>query len=281
MQTLRDLLKRNAKTYPDKTAFIFENKRYTFKQVNQRVNSLINALASMGVKKGDRVALLAYNCSQYFEIFNVAKAGMICVPLNYRSVARELVYLINNSEANTFIVEKEFADTILPIRNELTGVKNYICLDGDAEGMANYEQLISRFPPDEPTEKLETEDPSTLFYPIGTPGRPKGSLHTHDLLDVSLNAFGCGYGFPVSHHAAWTRDHGNTAVIAHARIVYAPGDRALLGTEVKDQRSHKLGREILVKIRGHNILRHSGSCKGRNRVHLNVVLLPLQLQRVH
>jgi long-chain acyl-CoA synthetase len=190
MQTLRDLLNRNARTYPDKTAFIFENKRYTFKQVNQRINSLINALASMGVRKGDRVALLAYNCSQYFEVFNVAKAGMICVPLNYRSVAKELIYLINNAEANTLIVEKEFIDTILPIRNELVGVKNYICLDADVEGMASYEQLISSSPPDEPTEKLETDDPSTLFYTSGTTGRPKGALHTHKSLLAEAAAVG-------------------------------------------------------------------------------------------
>ena len=58
MQTLKELLNRNAKTYPGKTAFIFENKRYTFKQVNQRINSLINALASMGVR-GIREAITA------------------------------------------------------------------------------------------------------------------------------------------------------------------------------------------------------------------------------
>jgi long-chain acyl-CoA synthetase len=190
MQTFKDLLNKNAKTYPDKTAFIFENNRYTFKEVNQRINSLINALASMGVKKGDRVALLAYNCSQYFEVFNVAKAGMICVPLNYRSVSRELVYLINNSEANTLLLEKEFVDTILSIRDQLTGVKNFICLDSAVENMASYEQLISNFPPDEPVDDLESDDPSILFYTSGTTGRPKGALHTHKSLLAEAAAVG-------------------------------------------------------------------------------------------
>jgi len=179
IQTLKELLNRNAQTYSDKTAFIFEDKRYTFKQVNQRVNSLINALASMGVRKGDRVAILAYNCPQYYEVFNIAKAGRICVPLNYRSVGRELVYLINNSEANTLILEKEFVNTILPIRHELVGVKNFICLDAAVENMASYEQLISSFPPDEPVDEVETDDPCTLFYTSGTTGRPKGAIHTH------------------------------------------------------------------------------------------------------
>ncbi|MDH5695993.1 MAG: long-chain-fatty-acid--CoA ligase [Dehalococcoidia bacterium] len=182
MQTLRELLNRNAQTYSDKTAFIFENKRYTFKQVNQRVNSLTNALASIGVRKGDRVGILAYNCPQYFEVFNVAKAGMVCVPLNYRFVGRELAYLINNSEANTLILEKEFLNSILPIRHELKGVKNFICLDAALENMMSYEQLISNFPPDEPVGEVGEDDPCILFYTSGTTGRPKGAIHTNKSL---------------------------------------------------------------------------------------------------
>jgi long-chain acyl-CoA synthetase len=182
IKTLKELLNKNAQIYSDKMAFIFENKRYTFKQVNQRVNSLINALADMGVRKGDRVAMLSYNCSQYFEVFNTAKAGMICVPLNYRAVGRELVYLINNSESNTLILEKEFVNTIIPIRHELGRVKNFICLDAVVENMASYEQLISSSPPDEPVDKVEADDPAILFYTSGTTGRPKGALHTHKSL---------------------------------------------------------------------------------------------------
>ena len=179
IQPLKELLNKNAQTYSDKTAFIFENKRYTFKQFNQRVNSLINALTSMGVRKGDRVAILAYNCPQYFEVFNIGKAGMICVTLNYRSVGRELVYLINNSEANTLILEKEFVNTILSIRHELGGVKNFICLDAAVEHMASYEQLISSFPPDEPVEEVGEDDPVCIIYTSGTAGRPKGAIHTN------------------------------------------------------------------------------------------------------
>ncbi|MFC2049765.1 AMP-binding protein, partial [Chloroflexota bacterium] len=69
MQTFKELIDNSMQLYPNKTAFIFEDKRYTYEQVNQRVNSLINALHSLGVKKGDHVGILAYNCSQYFEVF--------------------------------------------------------------------------------------------------------------------------------------------------------------------------------------------------------------------
>ena len=63
---------------PDKTAIVFEAKRYTFNELNERVNRLANALSGLGVSKGDRVALLQVNCSQYVEVyFAVAKLGAI------------------------------------------------------------------------------------------------------------------------------------------------------------------------------------------------------------
>ncbi len=179
MQVLGDIIKDNAQRYADKTAFIFEGKRHTFKQVSERINRLINALADLGVRKGDRVGILAYNCLQYFEVFGVAKAGRVCVPLNYRSVGRELAYLINDSEINTIILESEFADVLNSIRHELDGVRNFICLDGAVENMMSYEQLISSFPPDEPTVDVGQDDPCALFYTSGTTGRPKGAVHTH------------------------------------------------------------------------------------------------------
>ncbi|MCJ7619564.1 MAG: AMP-binding protein, partial [Anaerolineae bacterium] len=62
MRTLREMINDNAQAYPNKIAFIFEDRRHTFREVNRRVNSLVNALADLGVQKGDRVGVLAYNC---------------------------------------------------------------------------------------------------------------------------------------------------------------------------------------------------------------------------
>ncbi len=186
MQTLGDMINDNAQKYPDKTAFIFENTSYTFKEVNQRINRLVNALADLGVDKGDRVGILAHNCPQYFEVFGLGKAGRVCVPLNHRSVGRELVYLINDSEINTLIVERQFVDTVNPIRHGLDLVNNYICLDAAVDNMLGYEQLIGRFPPDEPTTDVKPDDPCVLFYTSGTTGHPKGAIHTHKSLVAEI-----------------------------------------------------------------------------------------------
>ncbi len=179
MYTLKDMIVASAQTYPDKTAFIFEGKRLTFTKVNQRINRLINALGNLGVAKGDRVGILAYNCPQYFEVFGVAKAGRICVPLNFRSVGREIAYQINHSEINTLIVEKEFVPAVNSIRAEIAWVKNFICLDAVVENMLSYEELLDRASDSEPTDQVEPDDPCVLYYTSGTTGRPKGAIHTH------------------------------------------------------------------------------------------------------
>ncbi len=179
MNTLSEVINRNAQIYPDKTAFIFENNRYTFRQLNERVNRLINGLANLGVTKGDRVAILSYNCPQYFEVFGVAKAGRICVPLDSRSAGRELVYLLNNSKASTLVTANEFADAAISIRPEIPLVKNIICLDAVREDTLNYEELIAGSPSYEPTEEVIEDDPCLFIYTSGTTGRPKGAVHTH------------------------------------------------------------------------------------------------------
>ncbi len=187
MKTFKDILVTNAQLYPNKTAFVFKDQRYTFKEVNERVNSMLNALSAMGVKKGDHVGILAYNCPQYFEAFALSKAGLVCVPLNFRSVARELVYLINDSEINTIIVAREFIDLLNSIRNEIKGVKNFITLNCDAEGMKNYEELIKDFAPVEPSGTIVPEDDAAIYYTSGTTGRPKGAVHTHKSLLAEIN----------------------------------------------------------------------------------------------
>jgi long-chain acyl-CoA synthetase len=187
MRTFKDILTFNALHFKDKTAFVFKDQRYSFKEVNDRVNSLISALSDMQVRKGDRVGILAYNCPQYYETFALSKAGMVCVPLNFRSVGRELVYLINNSAINTIIVAREFIDLVSSIRNEMAGVKNFISLNSTAEGMKNYEDLIRSYSPVEPGDSVGPDDDAAIYYTSGTTGRPKGAVHTHKSLLAEMD----------------------------------------------------------------------------------------------
>src|SRR5512141_3163230 len=154
MQTLKELLNHHANAYATKPAFIGPNYRHTFREVNERINRLNNGLALLGVKKGDRVGVLAYNCPQVFEVFGLAKAGRVAVPLNFRSVGREMAYLIQNSGIHSLIVEREFVPLVESIRAEIPQVRNLICLDASVPGMLNYEELISQASAAEPEDEV-------------------------------------------------------------------------------------------------------------------------------
>jgi len=92
----------------------------TFAQWNRRSCQLANGLLGLGLTKGDRVAILAYNCVEWAEIYAAtAKSGLVAVPINFRLVGAEVQYIIENAEAAAIIVQDELAGVIEEIRQDL------------------------------------------------------------------------------------------------------------------------------------------------------------------
>lgn len=181
IETWRDVMECQAQLHPDKLALVSStpDKQWTFKEFNQRVNSLANALTDLGVAKGDRVAVLATDIPEYIEIASTSKAGKVYVPLNWRLKGHELAYLINDSEANTVFIEEALCDTIRSIRPEIPQVKNFICIDASPEDMLSYEKLIGSYPSDDPEVDVSEDDILALIYTSGTTGLPKGVIRKH------------------------------------------------------------------------------------------------------
>ncbi len=174
------LVSKAVKKYGHRTAIVFDGKEYSYNELYERVNRLANGLLSLGVKKGDCVAFLGLNSSQYMEgDFAMAKCGIIRVPLRSRLTPGELLHIMNDSQANTLIMEERFANEIEMIRKDLRYVKNYIILSGDYEGMINYEDLLSSSSSNEPDIDVTDDDVYGLFYTTGTTGKPKGAMQTH------------------------------------------------------------------------------------------------------
>jgi len=178
--TLADIIYRNALLYPDREAFICGAERITFSQFNARVNSLIHALQSIGVNKGDVIGVLSWNCLEYADVYGAAmKGGFIISPFNNRLQADELDYLINYSEANTLFVGPELVEIANQLRPRLPKVTNFISFEGSAPDMICHRDLLVTYLREEPDVQVEEDDPFCILYTSGTTGVPRGALYTH------------------------------------------------------------------------------------------------------
>jgi long-chain acyl-CoA synthetase len=193
---LGDLLCRNRTLFPEKTAVIFEGKRFTWTETEERTNRLANALLGLGVKHGDHVAILSKNCNEYFETyFGCARSGSICTAINYRLTPHELQYVIGNSGAKVVIVSDEFLDTLEEVRPHLQTAEHYIVIGETPEGMKSYDDLIAAASPRQPEIEQHEDDVVLQMYTSGTTGLPKGAMLTHR--NLITNATGCSFGMQI------------------------------------------------------------------------------------
>ncbi|MDM7999572.1 MAG: long-chain-fatty-acid--CoA ligase [Dehalococcoidia bacterium] len=178
---LGEIVARNSRVIPDREAVVYGNKRFTYRQFNQRVNRLAHAFLDLGVKKGTKVAILLYNCNEFLEAyFALAKIGGVAVPLNFRLSAEEIKYIVNHSDSEAFILGEAFVQNVKGMQQDLPQVKTYITVsEKPVEGMLHYESWIAGYPDDEPLILVDEDDPVFIMYTAGTTGKPKGAVLTH------------------------------------------------------------------------------------------------------
>jgi len=177
--TYADVIYRNALLYPDQEAFVYGDTRITFSEFNTRVNKLIHALHEMGVRKGDVLGILSWNCLEYADVYGAAmKGGFIASPFNTRLQANELEYIINYSEANTLFVGHELLEVTNSLRPRLPKVRNFISFESSAPSMTAYDDLLASQQGQEPDVQVGEDDLVCIIYTSGTTGVPRGALYT-------------------------------------------------------------------------------------------------------
>ena len=205
-----DLLERNHKLYGDEVALVELNpsikdtkrtswreyslvqptsfepyrREITWSVFDEKANRVANMLINRGIKKGDRVAILMFNCLEWLPIyFGILKTGAIAVPFNFRFDSEEIKYCANLAEVHVLFFGPEFIGRIEAIEDDLAKGRLLIYVGDTCPTFAeSYRELVADCSSQPPLIRLEEEDDAAIYFSSGTTGFPKAILHNHESL---------------------------------------------------------------------------------------------------
>ncbi|MEF8840835.1 MAG: AMP-binding protein [Haloarculaceae archaeon] len=181
---LPSVVESHAESFGDRVALTFRDDEgnraeRTFDDIRADTNRFANALADLGVGKGDRVMHLFPRHPDAFAIqLGVLKRGGLVVPCSSMLRAKDIAFRANDCEASTVVCHDSLTDMVEPAVDE-TPLETLIVLDGETEGWESFADLLDGQPAGHDGPDLAAEDPMTINYTSGTTGRPKPVMHRH------------------------------------------------------------------------------------------------------
>lgn len=184
--TMKDTRKTTWKEYDlvQQTSSVPYRREITWSVFDEKANRVANMLLSRGVQKGDRVAILMFNCLEWLPIyFGILKTGAIAVPFNFRFASDEIKYCADLAEVHVLFFGPEFIGRIEAIEEELSKGRLLIYVgDGCPTFAESYRELVADCSSQAPLVRLEDEDDAAIYFSSGTTGFPKAILHNHESL---------------------------------------------------------------------------------------------------
>jgi acyl-CoA synthetase (AMP-forming)/AMP-acid ligase II len=180
--TIADAVATHARLTPEKTGARDAKRSLSYAAWNERASRLGSALLSLGLRQGDRVGVVAYNCIEWMEMYvAMARAGLVVVPLNFRLTGPEMAYILEHAEVSAIISGPEFTATLDGLRAELrVDANRYITLAQQApQQWLSYEDLMNTGDAQFKFAAVGPQDMCALMYTSGTTGRPKGAIRRH------------------------------------------------------------------------------------------------------
>ncbi|MDD2212830.1 MAG: long-chain-fatty-acid--CoA ligase, partial [Clostridia bacterium] len=166
-----------------------EDKRFTYKMLDDRVNRLANTLLGLGLKKGDRCAIFFNNRAEWGDCYmGMGRAGIIAVPINFRLTPPEVEYIVNDSTPKAFIYEEELASVIEQIKPNVK-VEHFICLGKGQGSDLDYDECLAKASAGVPDVQVNEDDIYFMPYTSGTTGFPKGVCVSNKDLVMHLLVF--------------------------------------------------------------------------------------------
>ncbi|MEO8336305.1 MAG: long-chain-fatty-acid--CoA ligase [bacterium] len=206
-----DFARRARSIYGDREAVVDGAQRWTYAEFFDRCDRWSSALQQLGVVPGDRVAYIAPNTHAQLEAFYaVPQIGGVVVPLNYRLLPADWVYMVNHSGSRVVCVHADYLDLVSSVRREMPAVEHFVALEGGGEGWLDYESLVASASPSFAPAVIAENDLLTINYTSGTTAQPKGVMITH------RNAYMNAVGTLIHHHMSADERYLWTLPMFHA-----------------------------------------------------------------
>ena len=181
-----EMLWETAQRFPEKIAIVFQGRKISYRELDGLANSFANALANLGVKKGDRVALYMTNRPEYIiSLYGIARLGAVFTPMNPTYKEGEIAHQLNDADASVLVLQESLYPLVRSVRQQVKSLKEIIVVGQRAEEGAHlFHDLLRQSSPKHPPQVplVWTEDLVALPYSSGTTGLPKGVMLTHQNL---------------------------------------------------------------------------------------------------
>ncbi len=180
--TMQDVFGKNALMRADKTAFVSDNHRWSFAHYYEDMNRLAAGLASRGVTKSARIAVLAFNCYEFFLLYGAAaQLGAILVPVNWRLKPEEIRFILDDVTPTTVVLSPESAEQLCGVLDQCPFISRRIVIGGRRPGFDPFEKIPESAGEFVPTI-VDREDPYVIMYTAAVDGKPKGAVLSHENL---------------------------------------------------------------------------------------------------
>ncbi|MQA84286.1 MAG: AMP-binding protein [Streptosporangiales bacterium] len=175
--TLADVFRRSARIFADRVALAAEDTRLTYRELDENANRLANALVGLGLRRGDRIAVLSEPHPGYATTYvAAAKVGITVVALNIRLHPDELRGCVDGASPRLLFTSGAYAETAIQVRGGTSVLDQVICFDGRRDGCDDVAELTAAGAAADPDTEVGAEDIHNILYTSGTTGPPKGAM---------------------------------------------------------------------------------------------------------